>query len=440
MYPLEDSAKCFRFRMSCRQRLATSAWKQLICISFAVCIVSVVTLLVQSSFLDILSTSQVGPFPSQNQGYASVNRSAMYENASALEQCLEMSPFHFQPLHRDLKFDWTIQSNVQSVRLDGPSGLPMRCDWVIGTRMAHWRRIPIQTVYGNTSMLPRTVFVMVGHLQNFNDDILPCIPSAVRMVLIVGDGDLTTPRQLDKRYNFQQPETIFYNDGPTKHNFRYSTWQKWMNDSRILHIFVEHLDERTHAKISPIPTGLNPIEYSSTSFMHSTVEQLQRIQTSPIESRPLQIRFTNRVRDGPQWESRKFTREACDTKWKDYCVSGKAPDGNDFFVEISKFPFVICVHVGGLDPNPMAWSALLAGSIPIIERFPGDDIYDDLPVVMVERLPSATITLQNLSKWRNSLAPMFYGQPRKKVLEKLMTDFWWNRILEKLDGSTNTSM
>lgn len=107
--------------------------------------------------------------------------------------------------------------------------------------------------------------------------------------------------------------------------------------------------------------------------------------------------------------------------------------GTIFFKEIAKYPFLICAHGGGIDPNPNAWSALLAGTIPIIQRFAGDSIYDDLPVILVEQLPSDNLTMHNLRQWRDRLAPMFEGEKRKLVVEKLMTNFWWNKIISKLN-------
>ena len=76
--------------------------------------------------------------------------------------------------------------------------------------------------------------------------------------------------------------------------------------------------------------------------------------------------------------------------------------GTPYLDDISKYPFVLCVRGGGRgqDPNPFAWSALLAGSIPIIQRFPGDSIYDGLPVVRLDDLPSAQLTPANLRRWR----------------------------------------
>ena len=86
------------------------------------------------------------------------------------------------------------------------------------------------------------------------------------------------------------------------------------------------------------------------------------------------------------------------------------------------------MHSGNLDPNPQAWSALLAGSIPIIQRFPGDSIYDGLPVVRLDDMPSDQLTPANLRRWRAKFAPAFEGDRRRAVLETLTADHWWVKI------------
>jgi hypothetical protein len=202
---------------------------------------------------------------------------------------------------------------------------------------------------------------------------------------------------------------------------------------------VEHLDEKSNSKVSPIPVGLNPLELSH-GIMHMKVEDIEkRFPVSPLDSRPLQVRFTNRVRDGAgQFESRAKTRVACDTKWKGLCVSSPAPGHDGFLTEIAKYPFLICAHGGGLDPNPNVWSALLVGTIPIIEGFAGDSMYRDLPVVVLEDLSHANLSESRLRIWRDSMSYMFRGQERRRVLHKLTTDFWWNETMSKISRSSSS--
>jgi hypothetical protein len=354
-------------------------------------------------------------------------------------ECLQKSPFIFRPLVRKQEFAWTIHSLVQSVRSDGPSGLQMRCDWVIGTRKSHWRQIPANTAYGDPAIAPTTIFVHTENRQAFHDHLLPCFSSFERFVLIIGDHDMTTPRQMDKRYTYTPDVKLFSPDASVASDFRYSTWLAWLDDARVVHIFVEHLDEKGDLKVSPIPAGLNPLELSN-GVMHMKVEDMEkRFPVSPMDSRPLQVRFTNRVRDGAgQWELRAKTRAACDTQWKGFCVSSPAPSHDGFLTEIARYPFLICAHGGGLDPNPNVWSALLVGTIPIIEGFAGDSMYRDLPVVILADLPHANLSESRLRIWRDSMSYMFRGQERRRVLHKLTTDFWWNEIMSKISRKTSS--
>ena len=306
-----------------------------------------------------LQSQQLGITSVQN--VSEISRSHSDADGDRL-RCIMTSPFVFHPIKHNKDFAWSIQSTVQSVRFDGPSGFPLRCDWVIGTRLSHWRQIAAETVFGDPRIKPKTIFVMREHLQHFHDYILPCLQRQERFVLIIGDQDTTTPRQIDKRYRFKPPVGIFYPSGHAEHNFEYSTWLAWMRDTRIGHIFVEHLDERTHPKkVSPIPIGLSPHEISHEIMHYSTCDVVEKLAFSPLRSRPLKVRFTNRLRQGPQFESRALCKEACDTSWKPFCVSARAPGGEAFLREIQQYPFLICAHGGGIDPNPMAWTALLVG-------------------------------------------------------------------------------
>ena len=108
-------------------------------------------------------------------------------------------------------------------------GFAAHCDWVVGTRRLSFKRtLPSNVAWGMTNRLPRTVFIQTDEQQKFHDQVLPCIPATHQFVLITGDDDKTTPRQLDIRYG-----------GPV---LRPGTWDSWLKDSRIKHLFVEHLD------------------------------------------------------------------------------------------------------------------------------------------------------------------------------------------------------
>ena len=314
------------------------------------------------------------------------------EAAEALHRCVSASGFAFRPHNRarDKLYDWVLASTVQSVRYDGPSGIPVRCDWVVGTRTRHL------DVYGNTTLQPRTVFVRADQLQKFHHFLLPCLTGPI--VLLLGDSDATIPRQTNVKYTNHKPPqtrpTVQVSPfKPIKKNryFDYAIWKSWLADSRIVHIFVSNLDEKQNSsKVSAFPVGMNPGEGYTASFLHASVDDhlLQR-KPAPIIDRPLIVRYCNRIKNevggkkSDQYKTRRLVQRACETVWTDWCIAGatKGP-GLRYLEEIGQYPFVLCVRGGGRgqDPNPCAWSALLAGSIPIIQRFSGDLIYIGLPV------------------------------------------------------------
>jgi len=125
---------------------------------------------------------------------------------------------------------------------------------------------------------------------------------------------------------------------------------------------------------------------------------------------------------------RKRVKQSCNKEWKAFCVSGPAPGGIAFFEELRRWPFVIAAQGGGVEPNPQTFMALFAGSIPIIQRFPGEAIFDGLPVIRLDELPSDAINLDQLEKWREEFAPEFFGKRRRAMLEMLTSDFWWSKV------------
>jgi hypothetical protein len=347
-------------------------------------------------------------------------------------QCIlnQSSAFNFTPLIYNAHYDWTLHSTVQTERVDGPCGIQQRFDWVIGSRSIQKQKIPRNTVWGNASMEPKTIFIHPERLSLFHDTILPCLFQHERFLLVIGDSDVTTPRQLNVGYN----STISY-----------SIWLSLLHDPRIIHIFVEHLDEwitnPETSKVSPMPLGINPMEVSQNETMKLCVDDIiEKYPIVPFHERPLQIRLTNRIRgEKGIWKQRHIAKHVyCDQKWKQFCNSTSAPEKEDYFNEIRQYPFVLCINGGGMDPNPQLWTALLVGTIPIIISFPGERMYRDLPVIIMkypelDRWDRWNISQDMLQTWIQQYSHMFEDvKYRRQVLETLMTDYWWKQIQSKL--------
>jgi hypothetical protein len=101
---------------------------------------------------------------------------------------------------------------------------------------------------------------------------------------------------------------------------------------------------------------------------------------------------------------------------------------------LARHEFTLCVHGGGLSPNPKAWEALLAGSIPILARDPEGmgsltEVFEGLPVAWVTRWSADALSPTKLQAWLKELRPAF-EQPEKRaeVLKRLSMEYWWQKV------------
>lgn len=296
-----------------------------------------------------------------------------------------------------------------------------QCSWSIGIR---WKN----TIYGDPNILPDIIFVACFRFQFFFKHIYPHIPSNHKYVLIIADEDSTVPNQIDHRW-------------PSNHVTTSEQWSHLVNNDNIKHIFVSHLDiEATH-RYSPIPVGFNPSEFPSNN-----PDELLNIEVDlDIGKRPLQVLQCCRLHKGrndqskdkafgytQQFHERVLVKELIETVWKEFCEY-KPINTTRFFKDIQKYSFILCIHGGGLEPNPKVFSAIYCGTIPIVKRFVNCEmLYKDLPVVFVDDWNPETITFDKLQQWRDERLSYFSDTSKRALsIEKLTTDYWLRYIYQK---------
>ena len=344
-------------------------------------------------------------------GYFEVAESAAENQAKAERvNCLKRSNFTFSPHDVVTGSHHNIMSNMQMTKF--PSTFSARCDWVIGIRASHYNWISANSSWGDITKDPNCIFVRTDLVQTFHDLILPCLSTP--FVLVTGDHDVTIPHQVDVRYRKYLAE---------------ETWDNILTDSRIIHIFSEHLDDNTSGKVSPLPVGVNQAEFPKwdRNYLQNKIAM-----KSNFEKRKKKVLRCDRVRDAQgQWEERGKVRKLCSSSWSKWCESAHP---SPLFDALLNYSFLLCVHGGGIDPNPKAWEALLAGTIPIMKRFPGDAVYANLPVAFVDEWNDETVSEENLRRWVKELAPYYEEtEKRRRVVEILHEDYWWKMVEEKIE-------
>jgi len=259
------------------------------------------------------------------------------------------------------------------------------------------------------------------------DKILECIPLDSRFVLIIGDKDVTVPQCVDHRFG---------------HCNVTHRWSSWLQDSRIIHFFVSHLDVPPSDRVTALPVGLNPNEFGAagkgdarqlTQELFFTVAKRRENTTLGKENT---ILFTNRVRSGIEtWDERGQVSRLCNGSWSSFCSVREFPSAI-YENQLQQYRFLLCIHGGGIDPNPNAWLALTNGVIPIMRHFPSDNIYDGLPVLFVgERVTPETgqyhwdlslLSPQVLQDAVANLSPFFTEvETVAFLMKKLSMAFWW---------------
>lgn len=102
-----------------------------------------------------------------------------------------------------------------------------------------------------------------------------------------------------------------------------------------------------------------------------------------------------------------------------YCEMGSIKPFAQYIEDVKNARFVISPRGGKIDCY-RTWETLYAGSIPVVESWGIDSIYEDLPVIIVDDLTTVTQELLDTA----------FEQMKHKTfnLEKLHADYWFNQL------------
>ncbi|KAI8100262.1 hypothetical protein M9435_006747 [Picochlorum sp. BPE23] len=323
------------------------------------------------------------------------------------QKCLNQSGFEWR--EHVTNFTDSMMSMPQFT--EKPSGFAARANMVVGSRATSHGIVPPNVAWVQTGSKMEVIFVRTDKIQTFYHRVLPCIRN--RFVLITGDTDKTTPRQVDLR---------------SGKNLNPEVWKRLHLDNRVIHHFAENLDTRSQ-DVTPLPVGINAHEFPNENPDYIVEFIRTDIQ---YDNRPLKVLQIDRIRTGEQWDERKEVRRLC-SEWA-FCESKSSQKGKPFFFVLQQYSFVLCPHGGGLDPSPKAWEAIAMGAIPIIKHFEGDDCYMKLPVVFIDSWTNVTVNPGALWQWKEKLRPWYTEEGRLEVLKRLRASYWWQKVMDSLHG------
>ena len=221
-----------------------------------------------------------------------------------------------------------------------------------------------------------SIYICSSAILHFINSMLPSIDFS--FILVSGDCDETVPQEILTNNDFL----------------------KLVNDPRLIHWFCQNMT-LDHHKITRMPIGLDYHTLTTRPLWGPLMscEQQEKMllmikdKSVPFYNRNIicyaNFHFTMNTKLGYDrkdavkainkdliyYEEKPVTRLITWNKQKDYA-------------------FVVCPHGGGLDCH-RNWEALCLGCIPIVKTSPIDNLYRDLPVLIVKEWQNITNELLN---------------------------------------------
>jgi hypothetical protein len=250
-----------------------------------------------------------------------------------------------------------------------------------------------------------SIYVCSSSIPHFINVMLPLLDFS--FILVSGDCDETIPNEILNNNDFIN----------------------LINDNRIIHWFCQNMTLR-HNKITKIPIGLDYHTLTQRPLW-GPISSCQEQEKMLIMIKEKSVPFYNRnVKCYANYQFSMNTKLGYDRK--------------DAFQKINKelvyyeenkvsrlitwnkqkdFAFVICPHGGGLDCH-RNWEALSLGCIPVVKTSKIDDLYKDLPVLIVKDWEIIDSNL--LNNTINSFKKKF--ENNEFNMEKIKLSYWRNLI------------
>lgn len=176
-----------------------------------------------------------------------------------------------------------------------------------------------------------------------------------------------------------------------------------------------------HSKLVPYPIGPGKINKMWEQFYVDKDKGPSRGKKIPKALASFNIKKSKW--DSDTWATRNLVSKLSGSVWNNFVNIGWAKKEVSFQHFFSEYQFVICPRGKGIDTY-RTWQALHVGSIPIVESSAINDLYKDLPIVVVD-------------KWEN-LSEKMLTRHLKKIEEnwdtmrwEKVTNTYWRGVIKK---------
>ena len=188
----------------------------------------------------------------------------------------------------------------------------------------------------------------------------------------------------------------------------------FLDDEKVIAWYTIHPHVNSHPKINPIPLGILQV-FSNHEFREDRAALFAHLRQESKEGL-LYMNFRGGTTP-PFRADRDFVYDL----FKDapFCYQANRLSFMKYLKEMAKFKFVLSPS-GNAPDTYRTWEALLVGSIPIVKTSHLDELYADLPILIVEQWEDITPEFLE-EKWEEFTTKRFN-------IEKLCIEYWWNQV------------
>lgn len=188
----------------------------------------------------------------------------------------------------------------------------------------------------------------------------------------------------------------------------------YMDEEKVIAWFGIHAYEERHPKFTPIPIGVlqEPAHYKKKKQMDQFFTELR--QTSKKDH----LVYMNFAAQDEKPERQMLRKKFMD---KPYCKRGARQPFKEYMKEMASCMFAFSPPGLGCDCY-RTWEALLVGCIPIVRSSQLNELYKDLPILVID-------------SW-NEISEEFLREQYEKItskkydIRKLYMEYW----IEKING------
>jgi hypothetical protein len=226
--------------------------------------------------------------------------------------------------------------------------------------------------------------------------------------IIFVKGDLLTNFYISKHNFIINPYVLVVHNSDDPFSEKFGAL---LDDDKILECFAQNIENYSHKKLSHLPIGL-----ANRCWSHGSTETFKKVQ-SEISKIPKEYLLYLNISVNTNAQERAPIYDLF--KNKSWCLTSSSKPLEKYLKDLAKSKFVLSPRGNGLDCH-RTWEALYMGAIPIVKKSDLDEMYNGLPVLIVNDWSDITEEFLKAEYKKISC--------NKNSIQKLQALYWFQRF------------